>query len=305
MKCRAQLLGTLLAAGALLPLASPAAAYVGYAANGELGVFVQMSVPDGTVTYIALQPPTALSGVAISPAGELFGVAWFNDPFPRLARVDPVSGQVELRGPLALGPAGSYPDLGLAFDGRGRLWLMTIDGKLYEVDTASAVAALRLDLGMRVESLAGCGTSLFGLSQPPFGEKGPLRLVRIEPDQGTFTAVGAGISAVQADDGAGLDFTADGRLWGLLRDLPPIPVPFKGNSLVELDPRTGELVSASFFDGQWYNGLALAPPPARCLGEGTPEVPSLGRSGLWVLAGMLSLVAMTLLRAWGRRPTPR
>ena len=299
-----QLLRTLPGVATLLLLpASPAVAYVGYAANGELGYFVHMSVPDGTVTGdIALQPPTSLSGLAISPAGELFGVAAFQGPLPRLARIDRVSGQVELGGFLTLGPAGTYPDLGLAFDGRGRLWLVTIDGKLYEVDPATTVATLRLDLGMRVESLAGCGTSLFALSQPPFGVSGPLRLVRIEPDRGSFTFVGAGITSVRADQGAGLDFSADGRLFGVLRD--PDEFLYRGNSLVELDPRTGELLSANFFDGFWYNGLALAPPPAVCRGAATPEVPSLSRAGLFVLAGMLTLVAAMMMRSRRRAHEP-
>ena len=286
------------AAGAVT---SSAAAYGGYVSDGIIGSFTTMEIPSG-----ALRPQilynSPMSGLAMSPSGELFGVLGaVPGPGPmQLVRIDLFTPSLDVRGPLAIATMHSWSDVGLAFDATGRLWLATAEGKLYQVDSSTGAATLRVDLGIPVEGLAGCGTRLFGLTHPP-GEQVPVHVVRIDPYRETFVALGAGTSDVWARDGVGLDFSADGRLWGILRNDSLLSAGLPEDVLAEFDPATGELLSHLIHYAS-YNGLAIARPPVSCRGVAPADVPSLSRAGLFVLAGMLTLVAAMVLRS-RRRPT--
>jgi hypothetical protein len=270
----------------------PAAADVGYAANGERGWFSTFRVPFGGLE-VQVPQPYSFSGLAISPAGELFGVTTpfprSGDP-PRLARIDPLGSKTEIVGTLAIPTTGDFPeDFGLAFDGLGRLWLATSEGKLYEVDPSSGAVIPRADLGMRLAGLAGCGASLLSLTYPP-STRVPVHLVRIDPEVESSVVVGPGFSSGAADGGAGLDFSSDGRLWGVLRSAENTSLPL--SSQVELDPLTGELLDfRPMYTGDWVHALALAPPPPICPGRGVAEVPSTSAVGLAALASLLALAA--------------
>jgi hypothetical protein len=289
------LLATAATVACYLAGALAAHADAGYASHGQLGHFSRFRVPEGAIEG-SIPFGDVMSGLALSPTGDLFGVV-APDPIsgapPRLARLLPDTAQLEFRGWLAVQSSGVSPDYGLAFDATGRLWLSTSEGLLYQVDPADGAVELRSDLGMPLMGLAGCGRTLFSLTQPLSQPLIPTQLVRIDPDQGTHAILGAGTSAIYANGGAGLDFSSDGRLWSLLQVLPIIGGEF--SYFVELDPASGELlhnqITASF------NGLALAPPPASCPGRGVVEVPGLGAAGLALLGLLLGSSGVGLLAA--------
>jgi hypothetical protein len=295
MNGRGKLLKSVLCVlGVALTLASPVAADVGYVSDGILGRFWTMEVPGAQLGGSDL-PNLPASGLAISPSGELFAVktALLRSEPMQLVRMDPVTHALEVRGPLAIATLSPWDDVGLAFDATGRLWLVTEQGKLYQVDPTNAAATLRADFHVTVNGLAGCGATLFSLTHQGLG---PYRVARIDPYRATITTVGAGTSQVWEGGGAGLDFSADGRLWAVLRNDPAIdpmpPISF----LAEFDPVTGELLSHINHPFE-FEGFALAPPPATCRGVAAPDVPSLCSAGFIVLAGMLTLVAAMMLRS--------
>lgn len=240
----------------------------------------------------------AITGLAMSPAGELFGVSLeFTDTAAGLeqrlwlAKVNLETQALELRGPLE--PAADFvEEVGLAFDATGRLWLGTPEGRLYQVDPATGAATLRADLEFPVYGLAGCGRTLYGLSD---GE-GPTeaRLLRIDPDAGTAVPLALAGPEVGHHRSGGLDFSPEGRLWGILHIRSAIPAPFL-DFIVEFDPSSGAVL--------WWNqyhelgrSLAIAPPPPVCPGRGVTEVPTLGEWGLVLLAGLLGVGAVWRLR---------
>jgi hypothetical protein len=286
-------------------LAGPPAlvAEAGYVTRGdELGYLAWVDFPSGANGVLIMDTGlNPMSGLALSPAGELYGVvvpSRFAPPGPaRLVRVHPETQSLEFRGPLAIGiPEGLFDqDLGLAFDALGRLWLVTDDGRLFEVDPDDATTTAQVALGIPAQGLAGCGRSLYALTHPT-GSALPLSLVRIDPEAGTTTAFASLESEnpfFSAATGAGLDFGSDGRLFAVTRREDAIEA---FTSFAELDPVSGKLVSASTGLGWGPNGLAIAPPPASCPGRGVVEVPTASSLGLACLAGFLALAGATLLR---------
>jgi|CXWL01.1.fsa_nt_gi hypothetical protein len=276
---------------ALVPLA--ARADFGYTASGELGHFSRIYIPSGDL-FEAGPVNEAMSGLALSPSGELFGVAWNpnNTPSRYLVQVEPNTGVVDVRGPLAITTALWLADFGLAFDALGRLWLTTSEGLLYQVDPANGVATLRHDLGVASRGLAGCGRSLFTLTHPADSIT-PVQVMQIDPDTGSTTKLGAGTADVWAIDGAGLDFSSDGRLWAVLHNIPPFE--FATGFFAEFSPTAGSLLASRVYGGD-LDGLAIAPPLASCPGRGVMDVPGLSPLGLVLLAGLLSGAGAFLLR---------
>lgn len=88
----------------------------------------------------------------------------------------------------------------------------------------------------------------------------------------------------------GLDFSADGMLWGT-RFVPPPPIslpPYAGLFTYTVDLATGAI------DGVGANvpipsgGFAIASTPGACLGESPLAVPALGPLGTMALALLLA-----------------
>lgn len=279
----------------LLGGSAASSAQVGYGQAGEYEVLSRVELPGGALHGSTL-PGLAMSGLAISPDAELFGVSGFYLPGPfaapaRLARVVDGGTSVEIRGTLAVPTADPHEDMGLAFDVAGRLWLLTVAGLLYEVNPTNAAVTQRLNLGIPTQGLAGCGTSLFTVSQE-FAIDAPARLVRIEPDVGSWTYVGVGSASVAGTSGIGLDFAPDGRLWSVMRTrLGFDSVGF----LVELDPVSGEHLSQELWVGEYVNALAIGPPPASCQGLNATEVPTVEGGGLVLIATLLAVLAFWTL----------
>ncbi|MDX2000193.1 MAG: IPTL-CTERM sorting domain-containing protein [Thermoanaerobaculia bacterium] len=206
---------------------------------------------------------------------------------------------MEPRGQLTL-PGPSIYETGLAFDATGRLWLTT-EGRLYEVDPTDGALRQQADLGREVPGLAGCGSTLFGITRPA-GLDFPVQVLRIDPATGAVTELGSGNGPdVFMSDGGGLDFDSEGRLWGVLHNPSGIGLPVFLDFIVEFDPITGEVLQSTHLH-ELGRGLAIGPPPAVCPGRGVTEVPTLGEWGLVLLAGLLGGGACWRLRRAGVRP---
>lgn len=264
---------------------------------GNLWYVANYDLSTGAVLESVL-PATGMTGLAMAPNGELFGVipVVAEGPgamvTPWLARVDVAGHSLDLRGQL-FPAAVSLHEVGLAFDSVGRLWLVDEGGRLYQVDPGTAAVSEAANFGRPVHGLAGCGSTLFGLTRPS-GQSQPVQLVRIEPDNGPFEVFGPGHSEVWMGDGGGLDFDTDGRLWGVLHNTSGIPSPVL-DFTVEFDPATGGVLRFNHV-GELGRGLAIGPPPAVCPGRGVTEVPALGFPGLVVLAGLLAIGAVWRLK---------
>ncbi len=244
----------------------------------------RLDLATGAVTRIGPVRPSVgpafqdVEGLALSPAGELFGV---DDALDALIRIDTASGQATLVG--ALGTSGQGPngnlDYGLAFTCDGRLWLSSdTTATLWEVDPGTGLAQAPRTLPAGIGALAGRGLSLAGL-----GVDGNLH--QYVPSTGQTTLIGAtGLTLV--DDG-GLDFDADGNLWAVLDFTPSDPD--RPSEVHRLDRTTGlaQWVASTRIG---FEGLAIA--PATCAGNSggqAESVPGPGMPVLVLLAGVLAL----------------
>jgi hypothetical protein len=285
---------------ALLAAVCPAAAQTGYSTRAE----GSGSSPQDFLYAIDL--PTGVA-TKIGPAGGFMGVESFTfDPGCKtLYGVDDVTDQlvtcdVQSGACTAVGPLGvDITDTGLAFGADGVLYMSTDapkPSKIYKLDPKTGAATLLGDQGQEVTGLAADKTGLYGL-----GGDGRDNLVKIDTATGHATVIGPLRSAVLVD--GGLDFDADGNLWGI----HPGSVGRVGHSqTMKIDTATGAATivaqvrdtHGSYLDG--FKGLAvadgvcknLAPPPP----QNPVEAPTLASWGLAALAVALVACGVLALR---------
>lgn len=277
-----------------------ASALSGFGQTAEIPRLARIEVPGGQLSEFS-EVSVAMGGLAMSPEGIVYGVGWTYLPgaSAHLAQLDTDALEWELIGPIDLGSVMRGSDLGLAFDGSGRLWLSVGPGatnprsRLFLVDRATGAPTLAFELDHYLGGLAGCGRYLFGVADP-LGHN--YDLVRIDPDAATVTVIRSSTdTAPRGFLGMGLDFDDEGRLWAVMRDGGAVD--FVTGFLTEFDPLTGATISNQEFPWSTYVGsLALAPPPLSCRGVPPEAVPTLGRWWMIAFAGALLAVALATLR---------
>lgn len=226
----------------------------------------------------------------------LYGV---DDETDQLVTCDPETGTCEAVGPLGV----NITDTGLAFGPEGILYMSTDAPKrptnFYRVNPRTGQAILIGDQGQEVTGLAGSRSGVYGL-----GGDGTSNLVKMQVATGKAVKVGSLKTVILAD--GGLDFGADGTLWGI-HDGSVGRVGYA--QTFKVDTATGaatvvaavkDSVSGSTLDG--FESLAivdgsctnlLPPPPSH---GGAKEIPALGSWGLAGLALALTAFGVLALR---------
>lgn len=142
-----------------------------------------------------------VEALTFSCDGVLYGI---DDGTSELVRINTTTGAGTVIGPL--GVSINHP--GLTFDDQGRLWLADEDTQnLYLVNLTTGAATLVGPTGREITALAFRNGVLYGI------DDNTDTIVRINTTTGAATAVGAALG-IALDEG-GIDFDADGVLWGV------------------------------------------------------------------------------------------
>lgn len=246
----------------------------------------QIDLATGMFSTTGPEDTIFVAGAAIGFDGNMYSVGELTD---ELWRIDPATATPSLIGETGIDVGA---ESGLTFDACGVLWMIT-SGRMYTLDPNTGAATFVSDLGRPVYGLTADGKNLLGL----VGEGAFDRLARIEPATGTVTPFGDPV--LLPTQRQGLDFDADGRLWGLFWIEGFIPVPWI-SSIVEYDPATGAVLSERKIpDAQLAaaigGNLAIAPPPGACNSAAT-DIPGLSVRGLILLGTLLAGAAVVFLR---------
>jgi hypothetical protein len=218
----------------------------------------------------------------------LYGV---DDTTDRLLTCDTETGACTQVGALGV----DITDTGLAFLGT-RLFMSTDAPKnpsrFYQVDPLLGTATLVGPQPQEVTGLAAGPLGVFGL-----GGDGRDNLVEIDPVTGAATVIGS-LGTVEPSDG-GLDFDAEGVLWGIedrgLRNPSRIFRVSTTTGAATLGP-TVHLANNTNLVG--FEGLAIDEGVCSVLAAapGLTDVPTLGEWGLIALTALLSLAGLAVLR---------
>jgi len=255
-----------------------------------------------------------VEGLTYSPGGKLYAVS--DTLLKALLTIDPATGGATVVGALGgnggLGEAGQGTfdvlDLGLAFTCDGRLWLSSgYTGSLWQVDPASGNTTRIGNLGATITGLAARGNELFGA-----GSQGDPYLYSINTANAQATALGPYGAGIQPITTASIGFDANGRLWSILDNVPPLPpqqIP-EWSTLASVNTNgamtsVGDITSASGAHGPTnatqlpyvgLKGLAIASPCAAAQGPGIAPAPAFSAPGLFALIALIALGAGTSRR---------
>jgi hypothetical protein len=284
------ILGLILAAG--LPLsaqAGPTAYSVrSDGTDAQDDYLYRIDLATGVATPIGPTGFEDVEGLAFdTDCTTLYGV---DDTTDRLLTCDTATGACTQVGNLGV----NITDTGLAFAGE-RLFMSTDAPKnpsnFYRLDALGAATVVGAQ-GQEVTGLAAGPLGVFGL-----GGDGRDNLVEIDPVTGAATVIGP-LGTVQPSDG-GLDFDADGVLWGIedrgLRNPSRIFRVNVSTGAATLGP-TVHLANNTNLIG--FEGLAIDEGVCSVLGNqpALVEVPTLGEWGLTALSALLSLAGIASLR---------
>lgn len=218
----------------------------------------------------------------------LYGV---DDTTDRLLTCDTETGACTQVGALGV----DITDTGLAFLG-ARLFMSTDAPKnpsrFYQVDPLLGTATLVGPQPQEVTGLAAGPLGVFGL-----GGDGRDNLVEIDAVTGAATVIGS-LGTVLPSDG-GLDFDAQGVLWGIedrgLRNPSRI---FRVNTTTGAATLGATVHLANNTNLVGFEGLAIDEGVCSVLGNapGVTDVPTLGEWGLIALTSLLSWAGIALLR---------
>lgn len=288
-------LGLALLAGAL-----PAAGQTAYSVRSDGGTaagsaddfLYSIDLSTGTATRIGYTGHEDVESLAFAPGcRQLYAVDDVNDQLL-------VCG-LETGGCAPVGPLGvDVTDTGLAFGRQGILFMSTDAPKrptnLYQVNRYSGEASRVGDQGQSVTGLAWNQSELFGL-----GGDNTNNLVRLDGKTGHATPAGP-LGTVRMSDG-GLDFAADGTLYGI-SDSSGRTGP---SQIFTIDPATGAArVVATVREGTTpiggFEGLAIlggicSVPDSHVV----TEIPTATEWGLVLLTALLAAAGILRLR---RRP---
>ena len=215
-----------------------------------------------------------------------------DDVTDRLLTCDTTTGDCTQVGNLGV----NITDTGLAFADDLSLFLSTDAPKsptrFFKVSRFTGVATPIGDQGQEVTGLAASPAGIFGL-----GGDGRDNLVRIDPATGAATEIGK-LGTVSPRDG-GLDFAADGTLWGIedagFRDPSRI-------FTVDLETGAATVVATVHLENGTelggFEGMAIQEGICAALvgQQSVLEVPTLGEWGLALLTALLTGAGLFLLR---------
>jgi len=299
--------GLCLAVLLALHAGASAAAPTGYASAFEGLYQVDLATGDasriGVYGSLGANAIRDIEGLTFLPDGNIVGVSDANKALFRFAVGNSRAAFLanlaqELRGFTALDiglAAGCDGTLYVSSDAQRKLWRLSQDGS----------AIFIADLPAAISGLAFRNDFLYGIAiaSPNVQAQG---LYRIDPATGQSTLLG-NFTTPRAIQDAGLDFSADGRLWATFDYNPPATGNIVDYSdIAQLDPETGALLSRTTVrgipEGSDFEGLAIAAPV--CQGpDGTPPpasslpVPA-GSTTTWLalVLGFLALAGTTLRR---------
>lgn len=283
-------LGVILLAGTL-----PLAAQTGYSVRSDGNdnqddVLFSIDLRTGVAAPIGPTGFEDVEGLAFdSDCRNLFAV---DDVTDRLLACDITTGGCRQVGDLQV----DITDTGLAFAANRQLYMSTDAPKnpsrFYRLNTETGAATLIGHQGQEVTGLAANRTGIYGL-----GGDGRNNLVRINPATGAATTIGP-LGAVSPRDG-GLDFDADGVLWGIedagLRD---------PSRIFTVDPETGAATVVATVHLE--NGKTLGGFEGLAVGQGVCTVlfhrqegvaiPTASEWGLAALTALLTAAGLFVLR---------
>ncbi len=282
-------LGMILLAGAL-----PLAAQTGYSVRSDGNdnqddVLFSIDLKTGVATPIGPTGFEDVEGLSFdSDCENLFAI---DDVTDRLLTCNTETGGCQQVGNLGV----DIIDTGLAFATDLQLYMSTDAPKnpsrLYRVDLGTGAATAIGDQGQEVTGLAASAGGLFGL-----GGDGRNNLVWLDPVTGAATSIGP-LGAVAPRDG-GLDFDANGVLWGIedagLRDPSRIFTLDTGTGAATV-VATVHLENGTELGG--FEGLAVEDGVCAVVlsGEGA-QIPTVGEWGLAALAVLLTGTGLFVLR---------
>ena len=285
-----RILSVILLAGAL-----PLAAQTGYSVRSDGNdrqddFLFAIDLKTGQATPIGPTGFEDVEGLTFDRACKnLFGV---DDVTDRLLTCDITTGACQQVGNLGV----DITDTGLAFGSDLQLYMSTDAPKnptlLYRVSTADGTATPVADQGQEVTGLAANMTGLYGL-----GGDGRNNLVRINPANGEVTSIGP-LKTVEPRDG-GLDFDADGVLWGIEDGGLRNP-----SRIFTVEPETGAatvVATIHLEDGTdlvGFEGLAVKDGICSVVVQGgaAEPIPTLGGWGLAALAALVTGTGLFVIR---------
>ena len=239
-------------------------------------------------------PFADVEGLAFSSNGTLYGI---DDATKTLVRIDISSGRAlpvnGAEGNTGL-PRNINFDFGLGFDCNGVLYASSDSRRsLYRLDLttgAATVVGAEGALGAPITAIAAKGANLYGI-----GSEGFENLYRIDTLSGRATLIGALGANLHFSDG-GLDFDANGTLWGVAdvsgATLNPVPsILFRINERSGAAERVANTVSGA-------ESLAIAAPVCNAP-EGAPPIPAiplLDVHSLGLLTALIALIGIFGLR---------
>jgi len=291
-----------------MPLRADPVAYTsGLDTSTGVDTLYRVDLATGQASRVGAIGFVDVEGLAFHPDGNLYGVADGSAEGGALTdlliRINTTTGVGTLVAPLAglanQGTGLGQLDYGLATTCDGRMWLSSDTlGAVWQVDRDSGNVTSLLSAGPRLSGLASRNNELFGI-----GIENDEGLYRIDLVNKTTQRIGSlGLSDKVYD--AGLDFSADGRLWASLDYLTPPDgaALVLRNDTAQIDVTTGLATQRMAVRGVGeglntvqMEGLAISPP---ICGQGTLPTPVPGISWQGLLAlGLSMLVALRWVTA--------
>lgn len=216
----------------------------------------QIDLESGVVDVIGPTGPIGAEPVSLVYHSDGYLYAVYDSP-PTLVRIDPVTRESTVVGPLAIDSGGFGPDL--AVDGDGDMWLLK-DRDLYQIDPATASLTLNCSLQEQV--------TLMGLA---FDAGNPYT-AQVYPD--TPVSLECGLNGVVVNVGPDgfVEWLAVGpvnQLYGLAEFYNSFTF-HSWSLLYRLDPSTGEKELVEVDGIEHFRGLAFPPSQEQPLGQAIP-----------------------------------
>lgn len=268
---------------------------IGYSVRSDVDrKLYRIDMATGFASEIGVTGINKIEGLAISAAGELFGV---NPSTAQLVRCVAATGTCSVVGPLA-GLPQLQTNAGLAFASNGQLYL-AMNAVIYRVDPATGATAALGASGPALAGLAGvapsasCPSGLYGMGGN--GDRGRFYCINVAT--GTATLLGTlGVNPIDV----GLDGDpVTGLVWGISNDDPgqvfavdPATLLVSNVSTVTL---AGKAIGGFESLAVARTGTAAVGDPLAPVAEAAP-IPALGHWALLLLAALLPLALPSAVR---------
>lgn len=215
----------------------------------------RIDLANGQTTLIGETGFNDVEGLALSDEGVLYGIV---DSTKTLITIDKQNGHGTAVGGIAGNTGltgqgvGQFDalDFGLSFTCDGRLFASSdTTRKLWQINPRTGQATFASSLGFQMTGLAANRDGLFGLASQ--GDEGVYRINSATGVATRFSSIAPNL--VFAD--GGLDFDANGNLWGILDYRPPDDN--RNSDIVRIDATTGATTFVSSTLPE-MEGLAIA-----------------------------------------------